>query len=142
MTVKWIFTDYWETGPTPFSYVWPINPNDGGSPSVKKQMTILQNSGPNRVNIVMEGPNQAPIVAFSGVILHQDQYEAMEFWYDKRVLIKLTDDLNRQFFGIFSGWTPKRVRRASNPWYHTYDAEFTVSAYINASGVQVYGRIG
>lgn len=140
MTVKWVFTDYWETGPTPFTYVWEINPNDGGSPVVQKTMAIMQNSGPNRVNIIMEGPSQAPLVDFSGVILEQSQYETMELWYNRRVLIKLTDDLNRQFFGIFSKWTPKRVRRASNQWYHTYDAEFTASAYINASGQQVYGR--
>lgn len=142
MTVqKWVFADHWQTGPTPYSYTWEVNPNDGGSPQVQKNMTILQSSGPNRMNLVMEGNSTVPTIAFSGVILTQAHYQAMELWFDRRVLIRLLDDLNRTFYGVFSKWTPKRSRRALNPWYHTYDAEFHVTAYINASGQRVYGRI-
>jgi hypothetical protein len=141
MGVKWVFEDYWQTGPTPYSYTWEVNPNAGGSPVVQKNMTLLQNVGPNRMNIVQEGQNQVPVLDFSGVILTQAQYEAMEAWYDRRVLIKLTDDLGRHFYGVFSKFAPKRERRAHNFWYHTYDAEFHVTAYVNASGNRVYGRI-
>jgi hypothetical protein len=141
MTVRWVFEDYWQTGPTPYSYTWEINPNDGGSPTVEKNMTILQNTGPNRMNLVQEGANQVPTIAFSGSILTQAHYEALELWYDRRVLIKLTDDLLRTFYGVFSSFSPKRSRRAFNPWYHTYDAQFHVTAYYSASGQRVYGRI-
>jgi hypothetical protein len=122
-------------------YVMAINPNDGGAISVQKNIMMSQTVGPNRVNILQEGTSQAPLLTFSGVILTQDQLEAMERWYDRRVFIKLTDDLGRQYFGVFSKWAPKRIRRASNFWFHTYEAEFTVSGYKNASGLWVYGRV-
>lgn len=123
------------------SYTWDINPNDGGSPMVTKQLNIVQNTGPNRVNIIQEGGSEAPVLDFSGVILTQEHYEAIEGWYNKRVLILMTDDLGRQFYGTFSKFNPKRQRRASNPWYHTYDAEFVCTKYTNASGNDVYGRV-
>ena len=104
-------------------------------------MNILQNLGPNRMNLVQEGSSSVPTMAFSGSILTQAHYEALELWFDRRILIKLTDDLGRIFFGVFSAFTPTRTRRAFNFWYHTYTAEFTVTAYYNASGDRVYGRV-
>lgn len=141
MTVKWSFTDYWKSGATPYQYIWEINPNDGGSPEISKNMTILQSAGPNRLNLVMEGNSTVPTLSFSGVIISQAHYETMELWFDRRVLIQLVDDLGRTFYGVFSKWSPKRSRRASNAWYHTYEAMFHVTAYVNASGQRVYGRI-
>lgn len=132
VTVNWT--------PVAADYTWEINPNDGGALEVQKNLQIAQNTGPNRVNIVQEGQSQAPVMNFSGTILTQGQLETMEKWFDRRVFIRLTDDLGRQYYGIFSQFQPKRVRRASNFWYHTYDAAFTVSAYKNASGDWVYGR--
>jgi len=139
MVVRWSMQDYWAA--TPVTYQMEINPNDGGSPEITKQMAILQSSGPNRMNLVQEGNSTTPTINFSGVILEQGHYENLEYWFDKRVLIKLVDDLNRTFYGVFSKFAPKRIRRPNNPWYHTYDAEFTVTAYVNASGQRVYGRI-
>lgn len=123
------------------TYVWDINPNDGGAVTIIKNILMTQNTGPNRVNILQEGVNQAPLLDFSGVILDQGQLEMMERWFNKRVFLKLTDDLGREYYGVFSTWTPKRQRRASNFWYHSYDAEFTVSGYKNASGEWIYGRV-
>lgn len=123
-------------------YVMEINPNDGGAASIQKNILMNQTVGPNRVNILQEGTSQAPTLNFSGVILTQAQLEAMERWFDRRVFIKLTDDLGREYYGVFSKFAPKRQRRASNFWYHLYDAEFTISGYKNASGRWVYGRAG
>lgn len=143
--VKWTFEDYWQTqenpSDPPVQYTFDINPNDNGAVTIQKNIQMSQTVGPNRVNVLQEGQNQAPILAFSGVILNQQQLEAMELWYDRRVLIKITDDLGREYYGVFSQFTPKRVRRASNFWYHSYDAQFTLSAYKNASGDWLYGRV-
>lgn len=122
-------------------YTVEINPDDGGSPNVTKSMTITANLGPNRMGLVQEGSNSVPTLNFSGVILTQTHYEALELWYDRRVLIKVTDDLGRVFLGIFSAYAPTRSRRPFNPWFHTYTAEFTLTAYYNASGDRVYGRV-
>lgn len=140
MTVKWTFTDYWQVGPPPYTYTWEINPNEGGSPEITKNISVFENVGPNRLGLLMEGQSSIPILNFSGVILTQSHYEALEHWFDHRILIKLDDDLERSFYGVFSKLSPKRSRRASNPWYHTYDATFHASGYRNASGTTVYGR--
>lgn len=123
-------------------YVFEINPNDNGALTIIKSILMTQTTGPNRVNILQEGTNQAPLLDFSGIILTQQQLEAMELWFDRRVFLKVTDDLGREYYGVFSTFTPKRVRHASNFWYHTYDAEFTIAGYRNASGQWVYGRVG
>lgn len=138
--VRWKFTDVWSSGPQPYTYTWEINPNDGGALSIDKQLLLSQSTGPNRVNIIQEGRSSAPVLDFSGQILTQTHLEAMEIWFSKRILLRIDDDLGRQYFGVFNKFTPKRVRRASNFWYHTYDAEMTVSGYKNTSGQWVYGR--
>lgn len=125
----------------PVSWEMDINPDDGGTPSVTKNMLMSQTVGPNRVNIVQEGRSTAPVMTFSGVILTQEHLEAMEEWFDRRTFIKVTDDLGREFYGVFSAWTPHRQRRARNYWYHTYDAQFTLAAYKNSSGSWLYGRV-
>jgi hypothetical protein len=148
--VKWIFTDYWQTGPTPYTYTMEVNPNTGGALQYSKTVNIAMTSGPSRVGIAQEGGNSSgsgssnsvAVLSFSGVILTQTQLEAMEHWFDKRILMQITDDLGRQYFGVFSQFNPQRQRKASNFWYHTYDAQMTVVAYKNASGAWVYGRVG
>lgn len=124
---------------TPVELTLPINPNAGGSPQVSKNLAISQNVGPGRVNIVQEGQAVAPTMPFSGFILTQEHYESLEYWFSKRIVIRITDDLGRRFVGIFSAYSPQRVRKPYNPWYHTFDATFTLSAYTNASGIDVYG---
>lgn len=126
--------------PSNMEYEFHVNPNDGGSPVVQKQMNISSNAGPNRGAILQEGQSSPPELSWSGVILSQQHLEALEEWYDRRVLIELKDDLGRTFQGVFTGFSPQRVRKASNFWYHTYSATFTVYGYRNAVGKIRYGR--
>lgn len=136
--VRWKFTDLY--GATPNVYTFEINPNEGGSPSVQKNMNIVYNAGPNRGGIIQEGQSTVPILSFSGLILTQTHYEALEMWFDKRVLLELDDDLGRKFRGVFSAFEPTRVRKPFNPWYHTFTGQFTCYGYKNASGQIRYGR--
>jgi hypothetical protein len=140
MVTRWVFTDYRSQGPTPYTYTLAINPNEGGSPTIQKNLTIASNTGPTRAAILQEGQSSAPELSFSGTILTQAHYEAMEAWFDKKIAIQITDDLGRMFRGIFNRWEPSRTRRAFNPWFHTYAAGFTVAGYKNASGVVRFGK--
>lgn len=140
MTVRWKFDDVWHKGPTPYSWTVDINPNEGGSPTVTKTLTVSQNQGPRRGIILQEGHQSVPVLSFSGVMLTQQHYETFELWYSKRILLDLTDDLGRKFRGILNSFAPTRTRRAFNPWFHTYTAEFQATAYTNASGQVIYGR--
>jgi hypothetical protein len=138
--VKWSFTDVFQKGVPPYQYVFEINPNDGGSPVMQKNFNFSHSVGPRRGSIIQEGASEAPRVAFSGIILSREQYYAIEFWYQKRIMLDLTDDLGRTFRGALDSWTPKRSRRSQNFWYHTYDAEFVVYAWSDDTGQPIYGR--
>lgn len=137
---KWTFTDVYQKSIQPYSYTMQINPNDGGSPTFEKSLTPLRVTGPNMMPLLQEGSPGQTSMSFSGVILSQAQLETMEIWFRKRILLLIQDDLGRRFYGVFGTWNPKRARRSSNPWYHTYDATFAVIAYYNASGQRIYGR--
>jgi hypothetical protein len=140
VVTRWTFDDIDEVGPSPYTYTVAINPNEGGSPTVEKTLAITSNTGPNRGAIVQEGQSSPPQMQFSGVILVQEHFEALEAWFDRRILIEITDDLGRKFRGVFSGWAPQRIRRAFNPWYHQYQATFTILGYKTASGVVRFGK--
>lgn len=139
--VRWKFTDVFQVGPEPWTYTWEINANDGGSLSWQKNFFTAPVVGPRVMPVVQEGGLGAATLDFSGIILTQTQYEAMEYWYSKRVLLLLVDDLYREYVGVFASWQPHRERRASNFWYHSYEATFQVLEYVNASGQKLYGRI-
>lgn len=138
--VRWTFRDVWGTGGTEQVYTFEINPNEGGSPTIQKNIAVATNVGPNRGAILQEGQNTAPVLNFSGVLITQTHYEALETWFDKKILLELKDDLGRTFRGVFSSFEPTRVRKPYNPWYHSYTAQFTVFGYKNASGQIRYGR--
>jgi len=142
MVVRWQLRDVWETGPTPYVYTLDVNPDEGGSPKVTKQMAVQSNTGPGRAPILQEGQTDPPTLSFSGAILTQGHYEALEYWHDRRVMLELTDDLNRVFRGVLTSFSPERTRRAFNVWFHRYSAEFSVFSYVNASGIPVYGSPG
>lgn len=138
--VRWQFIDVYQKGTAPFEYVFEINPNDGGTPTITKNLTLQTNTGPNRTGIIQEGQSTQAQMTFSGIILTQTHLEALERWFDRRILIELHDDLGRVFRGVFSTFSPTRARRPYNPWYHTFQATFTVAGYKTASGEVRYGR--
>ena len=139
--VRWTFTELSGKAEPP-TYTFHINPNEGGSPTIDKAFAVNTNAGPNRGVIVQEGQSGVPTLSFSGVILTQAHFEALEEWFDRRILLLMTDDLGRQFKGIFSTWQPERSRRAFNPWYHTFSATLTVVGYKTASGQVRFGKWG
>jgi hypothetical protein len=139
---RWRFRDVWETGPAPYEYTVEINPDEGGSPQLTKQIAVASNTGPGRAPILQEGQSDPPSVQFSGTILTREHYEALEYWADKKILLEVTDDLGRRFRCVLAGFSPDRSRRAYNPWFHRYSAELRVFSYVNASGKPVYGAPG
>lgn len=139
--VRWRFEDVYQTGTSPYTWTFDINPNDGGSPNADKNFTVATNIGPRQGVILQEGQMNAPAVTWSGVILTQEHYEALETWFVKRIVLDVFDDIGRQFRGALATFHPKRVRKPYNFWYHTYDAEFKAFAYINGSGTAIYGRL-
>lgn len=125
--IPWRFYDPIGVGASgPITYLLPVNPNDGGSPSFKKTVTYQSTSAPDGKTLVFEGRDEVQTLEFSGVILTEDQYYAFIDWWRKRHQIHITDDLGRQFWAYITSFEPKRVRAQSHPWKHTYSASATV----------------
>lgn len=122
MTVRWTFYD--PTGPT--TYNFPINPNEGGSPELRKTISYQNTSAPDGKVLVFEGRDSPPTMSFSGTLLTEAQYEAFETWFQKRRQIKITDDLDREYWIYITSYAPKRVRARNYPWKHTYQIEATI----------------
>lgn len=119
MVVRWIFTDPTDSS----SYTFEINPNEGGSPTLKKNVLFKNTAAPNGKTLIYEGRDDPVTFSFSGTLLTQAQLEAFETWYLKRHQIVITDDLGRTFSVYITSFDPKRVRSAHIPWKHTYTVE-------------------
>jgi hypothetical protein len=105
-----------------------LNPNEGASPTFAKQLTKERTVAPGgqAALLIYEGADQPAEFPFSGTILTQQQFEFLQNAWEKRHLLLLTDDLGRVFTLYLESFSPRRVRSASYPWRHTYDATAVV----------------
>lgn len=138
--VRWTFLDVHNSGASPYTYTFHLNPDEMSGPGGSKAMNIARSSGPANNPILQEGGMDAPTIDWSGVILEQEHYEKFEEWFTRRAMLELEDDLGRTFRGVLTSFTPERQRKPNRPWYHRYSATFTIWAYKNASGNEIYGR--
>jgi hypothetical protein len=122
MVVRWTFSD----GST--TYTFEINPNEGGSPARKRGVGFSVTAAPDGGVLVYEKRSDPRTLSFSGVVLTQAHYDALDEWSDKHEPITLTDDLSRSFTVILTSFEPRRVRSALYPWKHTYTCEAIVLA--------------
>ncbi len=120
VVVKWELFDGSNT------YTFLINPNEGGSPARKKSITYKNTAAPDGKTLVFEGRDEPGTMSFSGILLEQSQYEAFEEWFDKRMQVRITDDLGRQYWIYIESFEPKRVRARSYPWKHSFSISATI----------------
>lgn len=120
--VRWRFYDPL----VPETYIFDINPNEGGTPAFKKNVAYQNTAAPNGRTLMFEGRDEYQTFSFSGTILIEAHYNAFLYWWQKRHQIHVTDDLGRQFWIYITTFDPKRVRAAHHPWKHTYTCEATV----------------
>lgn len=120
--VRWIFTDLTDSTTATFE----VNPNDGGTPSYEKNITQVSALAPGGKTLLFEGAKLTQNLEFSGIALTSTQLALIVTWFNKTHQIQLTDDLGRDMMIYITKFDAKRVRRASNPNYHTY----TVTAVI------------
>lgn len=120
--VRWTFED-----PVALAtFTFPMNPNEGGSQNFKKNVQQQATCAPDGGVVLFEGRDVPATFEFSGTLLTQEHYEALQEWWDKRRQIKVTDDLGRETWIYIVEFDPKRVRSALYPWKHT----FTVRAVV------------
>lgn len=120
--VKWRFEDpvLLET------YIFEVNPNDGGSPQYAKNLIYTNTSAPDGAVIAFEGREKPKVLEWSGILLTEDQFNAYVEWYLKKYQIIVTDDLGREFSVIIESFAPKRQRAVHYPWKHSYSVKATI----------------
>lgn len=118
--VRWTFEDL-ATGD---SYEWEVNPNSGGSPQYRKTITY-QNTVGGRT-LIFEGSDEPLTGQVSGVLLSQDQHETLVDWWDKRHLVRLTDDLGRTYMIYIVSYEPERQRSVRYGYKHSYTMTYTI----------------
>lgn len=119
MRIGWIFEDVVEGT----VQVMQVNPNSGASPAFKKNITTSTTTAPGNRVLLFEGSDEPQHFDFSGVILTKDHYDFILAAWQKRHLIRLTDDLGRTFDLYIESFTPTRKpTTAQYPWRHDYQA--------------------
>lgn len=102
----------------------PINPNEGASPNYDKNLTTATTTAPGAIGavLVFEGTDTPSEFNFSGVLLTKDHYDFIFRVWEKRHLLRLTDDLGRVFTVYMKTFHPERKLSRTYPWKHTYQA--------------------
>ena len=118
--VRWLFEDLTDNT----SYEFEINPNDGGSPQFKKTITYQSTLAGNP--LIFEGADEVKTTQVTGTLRSQSQHDTLVNWFEKRHLIRLTDDLGRTYMIYITAYEPKRVRAATAPYKHTYTLSYTI----------------
>jgi len=121
-TVRWVLTD----PVTLEEYEFDINPNEGGTPQLAKNVRYLNTSAPNGRVIAFEGRDDPKEMQVSGTILTQAHLEALQTWYAKRYQISLTDDLGRVYSIYITNFSAQRKRSALHIWKHTYNLSYVI----------------
>lgn len=118
----WTFTD----PVTMDTWDMEINPNQGGTPSYRKNITYRNPTAPDGKLLMFEGRDEPQQMRVDGVILTQALLDNLVVWYNKRYAVEVQDDLGRTFNIYITALEPSRERKRSHPYYHTYTLEYTI----------------
>jgi hypothetical protein len=122
--VAWVFQ---ELGTAPDTYILPINPLDATMPSLVKTVTTLTTASGLPVNF--EGAAEPGQMKFSGTLLMEEQFRALEEWSKKTTQIQITDDLLQSYWVVITMFDPRRAYHPQYPWRHEYTIEATVISW-------------
>lgn len=115
---KWQFYDPIATQ----TYTFEISPDSATMGGFKRNLNIVATSAPNGAAVKFEGRKNPEHIRFSGTLLTQEQYDALNLWAEKHYQIRITDDLNRQFWVYMISFSPSRQLSLSR-WRHSWSAE-------------------
>lgn len=117
--VAWILEDL----VTSETYSWEINPKDLTLPR-RKSMSYMATAAPGGRVVAYEGRDEPRKMSYSGTILTEEQYDNLTSWFEKRNLLKLTDDLGREYGVYVTSFEVQRsFHSAQFPWRHNYSGE-------------------
>lgn len=135
MKVAWNFFD----PATLVTYTFTVNPNEGGTPTYKKNLTSTPTAAPGGVTLRFEGADEPLMFSWSGFVLTKEQLDAYIEWFNKRRQIRLTDDLGRVHYIYITKFTPKRERAFHSPWKFSYTCEAVALDWVTSSTPSLVG---
>jgi hypothetical protein len=106
-------------------YTFLINPLSWNLNPTVKNMSY-QAAAHGRRRVAFQGRMQSKTMSFSGTILEESEYVALQAWADKRSQVRLTDDLGRISWIYITKFSPQRQLHPNNPFYFTYSVEATI----------------
>lgn len=115
MVLRWTLYD----PNTSTTLTFAMNPNEGGTPPLKKTITYQATAAGGRT-LAFQGRPDVQTIDISGTVLTEEDYQFFVDWYDVQNQMLLTDDLGREFWVVVIEFTATRVRAAHHPWKHTY----------------------
>jgi hypothetical protein len=124
---KWVFQAYDFSSLTSVdTYTFVVNPD-----SVKQQYggAIISSEATTVSNgqvIMWEGSAQPVEWTWSGRVLDQAQYLALEAWGTTRQRVYVTDHFRRRFLIKIESVSFQPVRDRTRPWHHTYSMTASV----------------
>lgn len=121
--IGWVLRDL--TSATPEEYNWQVNPNSFSLP-YQKTISYSASAAPDGQALIYEGRDEVQRIQFGGVVLTQEQYEDLVYWFNKRTQLELEDDLGRTMSVYITSFQTTRVRSHQYPWRHTYNGEMLI----------------
>ena len=122
----WVFTD----PVTSATYNWEINPYEGGTPGIRKNILTKSTAASDGQAILQEGRDDVQELTVTGHLLSEELLAAMKTWANKRYPVLLTDDLGRQFRIYITAVEFDRERSVNRVWRHLNKVTYLVLAEI------------
>ena len=110
--VPWTFFDGVDT------YKMLVNPSEATMPL--KQRRVAHRATTAGVVVAFEGVPEVPTMELSGSITSEAQFRALNLWVAKRKQIKITDDLQQDYWVCLLNFSPRRKKSAGLPWLMDY----------------------
>lgn len=119
----WSFSDGLDT------YVLNPGPSDVQTPTQSDKRILYQSRTLDNKNLVYMAKGDRVEITLSGTHLTQSQVEEFETWAKRRTPWIVKDDLEREWLVTCRTYSPRRVHKPYNPWYHTYTMVLLVESF-------------
>lgn len=110
------------------NYEPPIGPDRMTSPLPVRAVDAVSTTSRQGTIVVWEGAPEPAQWAFSGRLLSQVHYEALQAWYAKPNRVIISDHLARQWVCYITDFDAEPQRALHLPWSHRYTMRATVFA--------------
>ena len=121
--VPWIFIDL-SSGD---EYEFAVNPLDCSFSG--NEETLTENYSSAGSPILFGGRQTPKTLSFSGTILYEEHFRAMEEWFEKNTQITLIDDLGNNYSIYLQNFSPTRAYVSQYPWRHEYNANAVILSW-------------